>query len=83
MIFSTIVIDPIDGAIVNAFDGDSSAYKQTEIIGFNPSVKRVVAFVKHGQKTLTIAKGLPAKIIDTEDQVACIFERKGVSTLVA
>lgn len=63
--------DPIDRAIVSAFKEskykDSGAdYKQTEIIGFNPSVKRVVAFVKYGDKTLTIAKGLPAKVVDTE-----------------
>ena len=61
--------DPIDRAIVSAFNdtGNSSdGYVQTEIIGFNPSVKRVVAFVKSGDKILTIAKGLPAKILDTE-----------------
>ena len=61
--------DPIDRAIVNAFNDtgkSSDGYEQTEIIGFNPSVKRVVAFVKTGDKTLTIAKGLPAKILDTE-----------------
>ena len=63
--------DPIDRAIVNAFNGtgkssDSDGYVQTEIIGFNPVVKRVVAFVKVGDRTLTIAKGLPAKILDTE-----------------
>ena len=63
--------DPIDRAIVNAFhDSSVSAddFTQTEIIGFNPSVKRVVAFVKEQStgKTYTIAKGLPAKIIDTE-----------------
>lgn len=43
-----------------------SDYKQTEIIGFNPSVKRVVAFIKHGENMLTVAKGLPAKIMNTE-----------------
>jgi len=61
--------DPIDRAIVSAFNdtGNSNdGYVQTEIIGFNPSVKRVVAFVKSGDRTLTIAKGLPAKILDTE-----------------
>jgi H+-transporting ATPase len=62
--------DPIDRAIVTAFTeseykDQASSYKQTEIIGFNPSVKRVVAFVQHGEETLTIAKGLPAKIMDT------------------
>mmetsp|Transcript_17619 Transcript_17619/g.26304 ORF Transcript_17619/g.26304 Transcript_17619/m.26304 type:complete len:952 (-) Transcript_17619:127-2982(-) len=61
--------DPIDRAIVSAFNDTGNSkdgYVQTEIIGFNPSVKRVVAFVKSGDKTLTIAKGLPAKILDTE-----------------
>jgi len=61
--------DPIDGAIVQAFQKcnvKDTDYVQTEIIGFNPSVKRVVAFVDHQGETLTIAKGLPAKIIDTE-----------------
>jgi H+-transporting ATPase len=63
--------DPIDRAIVNAFHESKDAkqreseYQQTEIIGFNPTVKRVVAFVRHGTKTLTIAKGLPGKILDT------------------
>jgi len=62
--------DPIDRAIVTAFKASpvsADGFTQTEIIGFNPSVKRVVAFVKEQAtgKTLTIAKGLPAKIIDT------------------
>jgi len=62
--------DPIDRAIVKAFmesefKDQASDYKQTEIIGFNPSVKRVVAFVQHGEETITIAKGLPAKILNT------------------
>lgn len=63
--------DPIDKAVLDAYERceaskTDSGYKQTEIIGFNPVVKRVVAFVDHNGKTLTIAKGLPAKIIDTE-----------------
>eukprot|EP00571_Detonula_confervacea_P005456 CAMPEP_0172317086 /NCGR_PEP_ID=MMETSP1058-20130122/30522_1 /TAXON_ID=83371 /ORGANISM="Detonula confervacea, Strain CCMP 353" /LENGTH=960 /DNA_ID=CAMNT_0013031555 /DNA_START=203 /DNA_END=3085 /DNA_ORIENTATION=- len=62
--------DPIDRAIVNAFavsSASSDGFTQTEIVGFNPSVKRVVAFVRDPSgKTLTIAKGLPAKIMDTE-----------------
>jgi H+-transporting ATPase len=63
--------DPIDRAIVTAFHESSakakeSEYTQTEIIGFNPTVKRVVAFVEHNGKTFTLAKGLPAKILDTE-----------------
>ena len=62
--------DPIDKAIVSAFEKSavsSDGYTQTEIIGFNPSVKRVVAFVSEegSGNTITIAKGLPAKIMDT------------------
>ncbi len=62
--------DPIDRAIVAAFvksAASSDGFVQTEIIGFNPSVKRVVAFVKDPSgKAITIAKGLPAKIINME-----------------
>ena len=63
--------DPIDKAIVSAFQKSSASsdgYAQTEIIGFNPSVKRVVAFITEDASgnILTIAKGLPAKILDTE-----------------
>ena len=62
--------DPIDRAIVTAFNGSTlkemaTEYKQREIIGFNPTVKRVVAFVEYQGKTITIAKGLPAKCLDT------------------
>ncbi len=62
--------DPIDRAIVTAFAatsaGSDEEYTRTEIIGFNPSVKRVVAFVKDSSgQTITLAKGLPAKILDT------------------
>ena len=62
--------DPIDKAIVTAFAATGYSHEdweQTEIIGFNPSVKRVVSFVLHkpSGKTYTIAKGLPAKILDT------------------
>jgi len=63
--------DPIDKAIVAAFKAHEGAgtrapdYNQTEIIGFNPNVKRVIAFVEFEGKTITLAKGLPAKILDT------------------
>jgi H+-transporting ATPase len=62
--------DPIDKAVLKAYEEaevseEDEDYEQTEIIGFNPTVKRVVAFVKYKGKTLTVAKGLPAKIIDT------------------
>jgi len=63
--------DPIDSAILRAFDESKANheramdYQQTEIIGFNPTVKRVIAFVKTKGETITIAKGLPAKVLDT------------------
>ena len=62
--------DPIDKAVLEAYSRSETSksdggYKQTEIIGFNPTVKRVVAFVDFKGKVITVAKGLPAKIIDT------------------
>lgn len=79
--------DPIDKAVLGAYERSESAqsknkgWKQTEIIGFNPTVKRVVAFVNANGKTLTIAKGLPAKIIDTsagsEDDHECQWKVVG------
>jgi len=64
--------DPIDRAIISAFQQSESAtqratkYQQVEFIGFNATIKRVVAFVKdENGGMLTIAKGLPAKIMDT------------------
>jgi len=65
--------DPIDRAIVSAFDKSSKAkelltkggYKQTALVGFNPEVKRVVAFVDGNGVKKTIAKGIVAKCIDT------------------
>jgi H+-transporting ATPase len=62
--------DPIDKAIVSAFNDTGYSHEdweQIEIIGFNPSVKRVVSFVKHrpSGNMYTIAKGLPSKILDT------------------
>jgi H+-transporting ATPase len=65
--------DPIDRAIVIAFNDNEEAkkavegYKQDYMMGFNPEVKRVVSFVsKPDGHSITIAKGLPAKIVDTE-----------------
>lgn len=50
-------------------------YEQTKIIGFYPVVKQVIAFVDHNGKALTVAKGIPAKIINTaagsEDDHKC------------
>lgn len=67
--------DPIDKAIIVSFDTNEGAnkrlemtgFKQDSLIGFNPEVKRVVAFCTGSDgKVITIAKGLPAKIINTE-----------------
>lgn len=61
--------DPIDQAINNAYGArdtsDKAAIERLYTIGFNPIVKRVVACVNSNGKTFTIAKGLPAKILDT------------------
>jgi len=78
--------DPIDKAVLDAYERceaskTDSGYNQTEIIGFNPVVKRVVAFVDHNGKKLTVAKGLPAKIVDTaagsEDDHECQWKVQG------
>lgn len=64
--------DPIDKAIIDAFEKNDAAkaaakdFAQTEIIGFSPEYKRTVSFVKQGNNVFTIAKGLPAKVINTE-----------------
>ncbi len=43
-------------------------YQKIRIVGFNPIYKRVVAEFTHPQKgKVLIAKGLPAKILDTSD----------------
>lgn len=60
--------DPIDQAIIRAFDSCNfsiEGYEQYDFIGFDPVVKRVISFVRNGDKVITIAKGLPAKILDT------------------
>jgi H+-transporting ATPase len=66
--------DPIDRAVLQALEKDqegkkrleSMGYEQESIIGFNPEVKRTVGFIKAKDGTkLTIAKGLPAKVLDT------------------
>ena len=64
--------DSIDKAIVEAYTRSSLSnlkaeeYIQRELIGFNPLYKRVVSLVQRGDTYITIAKGLPAKIIDTK-----------------
>jgi len=70
--------DAIDGAVLRAFDkmkkeqGDAPAktkegYKQLDLTGFNPEVKRTVATVQrvYDGKKLLVAKGLASKILDT------------------
>jgi H+-transporting ATPase len=61
--------DPIDRAVLNAMKNSSASsdgYIQNELIGFNNIAKRVCAFVTTPSgSTLTIAKGMGAKIIDT------------------
>jgi magnesium-transporting ATPase (P-type) len=65
--------DPIDKAIIKAFEDSAEAkellkaggYEQTDLIGFNPEVKRVIAFIDSNGGKKTIAKGIVAKCIDT------------------
>eukprot|EP00557_Chaetoceros_sp_GSL56_P008141 CAMPEP_0176495272 /NCGR_PEP_ID=MMETSP0200_2-20121128/10559_1 /TAXON_ID=947934 /ORGANISM="Chaetoceros sp., Strain GSL56" /LENGTH=998 /DNA_ID=CAMNT_0017893121 /DNA_START=355 /DNA_END=3351 /DNA_ORIENTATION=- len=61
--------DPIDQSIIRAFDSCNfsiKGYEQYDFIGFDPVVKRVISFVRNGDNVkMTIAKGLPAKILDT------------------
>jgi len=65
--------DPIDRAIVSAFEQNVEAkklleegeYNITDLIGFNNIAKRVVAFADHKKGKVTIAKGLVAKVLDT------------------
>ena len=41
-------------------------YSKVRLVGFNPIYKRVVAEFTHPSKgKITIAKGLPAKVLDT------------------
>jgi len=61
--------DPIDRAICQAAANaqiSTDGFQQNKIIGFSATVKRVVAFctAPDGQ-SITLAKGLPEKIIDT------------------
>ena len=79
--------DPIGRAVVFAFEKceggkkkvEEEGYKQDTLIGFNPEVKRVITFVAApGGKIITIAKGLPPKVIDTKaggkDSAECQWE---------
>jgi len=70
--------DAIDGAVIRAFekfDAEQSGelsqlmrgYKQLELTGFNPEVKRTVAKVQEVAtgKVFIVAKGLVSKVLDT------------------
>ena len=65
--------DPIDRAIISAFETNEEAkklfeeggYDVEDIIGFNNIAKRVVTFVDSKKGKVTIAKGLVAKVLDT------------------
>ena len=68
--------DPIDRSVINHFDKVYGAtgmqacadYEKVRLVGFNPIYKRVVAEFKHPRYgTVTIAKGLPSKLINTAD----------------
>lgn len=68
--------DPIDRSVTGHFErvfGPSGAnilkeYTKTRSVGFNPIYKRVVYEYTHPKLgKITIAKGLPTKVLDTED----------------
>jgi len=68
--------DAIDGAVLRAYDRaleewgselaqSKAAYKQLNLTGFNPEVKRTVATVDREGKKIIVAKGLATKVLDT------------------
>ena len=68
--------DAIDRSVVNHFDklfgpdGEKKCaeYKKVRSVGFNPIYKRVLYEFEHPKEgRLTIAKGLPAKVMNTKD----------------
>ena len=68
--------DPIDRSVINHFDHlagpegltKCSEFTKIRLVGFNPIYKRVVAEFSHPVLgNVTIAKGLPAKVMDTTD----------------
>lgn len=69
--------DAIDRSVINHFDKvfgqaramqTASEYKKVRNVGFNPIYKRVLFEFSHPTYgTITIVKGLPNKILDTED----------------
>lgn len=68
--------DAIDRSVIGFFDktapealqNAAKEYTKTRSVGFNPIYKRVLWEYSHPvHGTVTIAKGLPIKVIDTED----------------
>jgi H+-transporting ATPase len=68
--------DPIDRSVINHFDAltgpagleKCAEFTKVRLVGFNPIYKRVVAEFTHPVLgNVTIAKGLPAKVLDTAD----------------
>jgi H+-transporting ATPase len=67
--------DPIDRSVINHFDhvypnglDKTAEFTKVRIVGFNPIYKRVVAEFTHATLgTVLIAKGLPAKVMNTAD----------------
>lgn len=68
--------DAIDRSVINHFDKifgsegieQTKVYVKTRSVGFNPIYKRVLWEYTHPvEGRITVVKGLPAKIIDTED----------------
>lgn len=68
--------DPIDRSVISFFDKHSppelvaaaALYSKTRSVGFNPIYKRVLWEYSHPELgTVTVAKGLPIKVLDTAD----------------
>lgn len=87
--------DPIDRAVIQHFDrtlpasraSQSSHFKLTRSVGFNPIYKRVLWQFSHPELgTVTLAKGLPNKVIDTaeggEDDAEDQFKVENYQTLL-
>jgi H+-transporting ATPase len=69
--------DPIDRAVIHFADKmlgkkkskiATAGYKKIRNVGFNPTYKRVLFEYEHDKEgKVTVAKGLPCKILNTED----------------
>eukprot|EP00931_Biecheleriopsis_adriatica_P105974 TRINITY_DN80490_c0_g1_i1.p1 TRINITY_DN80490_c0_g1~~TRINITY_DN80490_c0_g1_i1.p1 ORF type:complete len:995 (-),score=199.82 TRINITY_DN80490_c0_g1_i1:93-3077(-) len=83
--------DPIDKAVLasasdhfGAQQAESlvTAYKKTKFVGFNPTVKRTVAYCDHAEKgSLKISKGLVDKVLITGDDGGDCWECKDAQSL--